>query len=357
MGKRIRGLFRFIAWSFLLFIAVLSLGIFLAPWLPLSILPWVQVLSPLLPSLSVIYALTLLAFLLRKEWIRALVPAFFLLFSYLIFQQNVRPPSVPQSGDSPYKVLTYNLGAFEFNKRKVAKVLDLVNEIEPDLIAFQEFRNVEFEDEGRAIHYFSEALNLPHYQFIHLPSHVHGVAVFSRYPIVKLDTLFLPTEEVNSGMITTIDGPDGLFGLGTLHMSSYQIGTTLRRKRTFLGRLKNLTKQIKKVLYLQEEKYDQIFAVLDSYPHPYILAGDFNAPSHSRMSRRFRAKLADAYLEKGSGDGWTFPFRRGKNGSWGMRLDYMYHSPKFEVLECKRVAKVISDHFPLLGTFRLKGQP
>jgi len=353
MAKRIKGLLRFIVWSFLLFIAVLSIGIFLAPWLPLSILPWVQVLSPLLPSLSIIYGLALLTFLLRKEWKRAAVPAVFLLLAFLIFNQNIRPEAEEQAATPQFKVLTYNLGAFEFNETKVKKVLRLVNEVEPDFIAFQEFRNVEFKDQGRAIQYFSEALDLPHYQFIHLPSHVHGVAVFSRYRIVSHDTLFLPTEEVNSGMITTIESPHGLMGLATLHMSSYQSGTTLRRKRTFLGRIKNLLKQIRKVLYLQEEKYDQIFAVLDDYPHPYILAGDFNAPSHSRMSRKFRSKLTDSFLEKGSGDGWTFPFRRGKNGSWGMRLDYLYHTTGIEVLECKRIPKVISDHFPLLGTFRL----
>ena len=77
---------------------------------------------------------TLLVFLLRKEWKRAAVPALFLLFSYLIFQQNVRGEGVPRSGEPQYKVLTYNLGAFEFNKKKVARVLDLVNEIEPDFI-------------------------------------------------------------------------------------------------------------------------------------------------------------------------------------------------------------------------------
>ncbi|MEL6653929.1 MAG: endonuclease/exonuclease/phosphatase family protein, partial [Bacteroidota bacterium] len=347
----------FVGWLFLLFFAILSIGIFLAPWLPLSILPWVQVLSPLLPSLSVLYGLILLVFLFRKRWVHASVPALFLLLSFLIYRQNIGPGPRADSAEAEFQVMTYNLGAFYFNKQKAHEVLKLVNESKPDIIAFQEFRNVEFDGEGRAIQYFSEALNLPHYRFVHLPSHVHGVAIFSRFPIVSLDTLYQPKDELNVGIFATLDSPYGRFGIGSLHMSSFQIGTTLRRKRSFGGKMLNLLRQIRRVLYLQDEKYQKIFAKIGDYPYPYVLAGDFNAPSHSRLSRKFRSHLSDSFWEVGQGEGWTFPFRRYRDDQWGMRLDYLYHNEGIEAISCERIARAISDHYPLRGTFRLVLEP
>ncbi|MFK7925141.1 MAG: endonuclease/exonuclease/phosphatase family protein [Bacteroidia bacterium] len=357
MARRIKTVFSLTSWTFLLSILVLGLGIFLSPWLPLSFVPWLQVLSPLLVGLSVLYTIGLIISLFQARWFWAGLCALFLGLSCLVISQNIRSdqPALVETPEQ-LKVLSYNLGAFRLTSQKVGKVIKLIQELDPDIIAFQEFRNVQVGESKEAISYFSDQLDLPYYHFLHLHSHIHGIAVFSRYPILANDTLYLPEEEVNSGMMTTIQTPQGPINIANLHMSSFQFVTVMRSADGRLNKTKAFFRQIKRVLWRQEAKFDKVFAAIDASPYPVILAGDFNAPSHSRLSRMYRGRLSDAFLTKGVGGGWTFPMKR-RGGNWGMRLDYLYYSPEVEALRCERFPRAISDHFPLLGTFRLKAEP
>lgn len=353
MARKIKGFFRFTGWVFLISVFALGLGIFLAPYLPLSIAPWLQVLSPSLAGLIFLYAIFLIFFLFRSRWIWAGISLGYVLISGLLISQNIQSDTkaLPTDTDQ-FTVLTYNLGAFRLNERKVDQIVDFLKEQNPDIIAFQELRNIEIDTVGRTVNYFADKLGLPYSHFLNLPSHLHGIAIISRYPILETDTLYLPEDEINSGMIATIETPKGLISLANLHMSSYQFFSVIRRADGRLNKFKAFLKRIRDVLWLQEEKFEKIFAKLDASPHPVILVGDFNAPSHSRLSQMYRSRLSDAFLEVGVGKGWTYPLRRRK-GSWGMRLDYLYYSEGVEALRAERIRRPISDHFPLQGTFRL----
>lgn len=357
MAQRIKTVFSLASWSFLVSILALGLGIFISPWLPLSIVPWLQVLSPLLVGLSVFYVIYLIVFLFQSRWIWAFACAVYFMLCGLVFSQNIQKEAKPHI-DSPdqFTVMSYNLGAFRLNEKKVRQALELIQEIDPDIIAFQEFRNVEFGGKGEAIKYFSDELDLPYYHFLHLHSHIHGIAIFSRYPILRNDTLYLPKEEINSGMISTIETPQGRISLANLHMSSFQFNSVLRRADGRIDKAKIFFRQIRRVLNRQEQKFEKVFSVLEASPYPVILAGDFNAPSHSRLSNKYRNRLSDAFLTDGVGYGWTYPMKR-HDGNWGMRLDYLYYSVGIDALRCERISRSVSDHFPLLGTFRLIEQP
>ncbi len=81
-------------------------------------------------------------------------------------------------------------------------------------------------------------------------------------------------------------------------------------------------------------------------PWPVILCGDFNEPPTSLVYRRMSRLLQDSFRLAGSALGATygspFPF---------LRLDYVFCSPSFRVLEHQVLRRPYSDHFPVVVRF------
>jgi endonuclease/exonuclease/phosphatase family metal-dependent hydrolase len=86
---------------------------------------------------------------------------------------------------------------------------------------------------------------------------------------------------------------------------------------------------------------------------PAILLGDFNAPPTSRSYRLLAGRLRDVQRATLNGEpSATFHTRAPV-----LRLDHMFISRSIEILEAAPVrtplARVASDHFPLLAEFRV----
>ncbi|WP_374442405.1 endonuclease/exonuclease/phosphatase family protein [Stella sp.] len=87
---------------------------------------------------------------------------------------------------------------------------------------------------------------------------------------------------------------------------------------------------------------------------PTILLGDFNAVPRSRAYRRMAERFRDAQRATGSVPRPTFPARLPV-----IRIDHVFVSPSVRVLRTEVVrgalARVASDHLPLLVEFELAG--
>jgi endonuclease/exonuclease/phosphatase family metal-dependent hydrolase len=86
---------------------------------------------------------------------------------------------------------------------------------------------------------------------------------------------------------------------------------------------------------------------------PAVLLGDFNAPPHSRSYRLFASRLRDAQFSNPGGEPQaTFHTRAPV-----LRLDHVFVTPSVEVVRAApvrtRLARVASDHFPLLAELRV----
>jgi endonuclease/exonuclease/phosphatase family metal-dependent hydrolase len=89
---------------------------------------------------------------------------------------------------------------------------------------------------------------------------------------------------------------------------------------------------------------------------PAILLGDFNAPPPSRSYRLLASRLRDAQLSNPNGDPQaTFHTRAPV-----LRLDHVFVTPSVEVVAASPIrsslARVASDHFPLLAELRVVGE-
>lgn len=83
---------------------------------------------------------------------------------------------------------------------------------------------------------------------------------------------------------------------------------------------------------------------------PLLLCGDFNDTPGSRTCQTLAEFLKDAWVEAGSGDGFSIPAEKPRK-----RIDYIWHSRTGLVPVRLRVLQSeASDHLPVLGDFRLE---
>lgn len=321
----------------------------LAPWIPVGFLPEVQFISIFLP-----YSLPLWIFwswrIIRLSAWKGLWLAIPGLLICLYIGAKDFTFSNPEEKDAPIiSVLSFNVGTFDFDPDNIHRVGELVKKYHPDIVVMQEFRNQDAGDGRTAMRYISTLCELPHNDFIHLPYHVHGAAIFSKYPITGVDTLFLPEDEINSGILTTLDTDFGPLAVANVHLTSFHIRAIYEKEPELSDKLEGIRTRAKKAISLQQKKVDAILAHLENFQHPVVIAGDFNATPHSRIVNQVSSIYQDSFLESGDGNGWSFKVA----GPLGIRIDYQFASHNLQSVSHQVIKEEISDHFPLLVSYQL----
>lgn len=337
---------------FLFFIVVVStiaaLAGFLAPWIPVGTLPELQFISIFLP-----YTLPVWLFWVwrirrlfgwKKLWL--VLPG--LLICLWIGAKDFAFQAKEAPADS-ISLLSFNVGTFNFDPGNIHLVAALIQEYQPDIVVMQEFRNQDAGDGRNAMRYISSLCELPHNDFVHLPYHVHGAAIFSKYPITGVDTLFLPEDEINSGILTTLDTDVGPVAVANVHLTSFHIRAIYEHEPELAGKLEGIHARATEAISLQQRKIDAILTHLEDFQHPVIIAGDFNATPHSRIVNQVSSVYQDSFLESGDGNGWSFKVA----GPLGIRIDYQFASHNLQSVSHQVIKEEISDHFPLLVSYQL----
>lgn len=332
-----------------LLLALLTLAGFLAPYVRIGWLPELQLLAASMPLTLLPWLFFLWRFLRKKAWRWALLSVLGIAAAAYVGSQDFATGAAPGPTEPPaLRVLSYNVGTFDFEVQNIRQVADLIEAQAPDIVCLQEFRNQEYQPGQNALEYMAERLGLPHTRFLHLPHHVHGAAFFSRYPLQRIDTLFLPRDEINSGLLATIETPLGTVGVANVHLSSFHIQALYEKEPEFRGKLTRIHRRAVEALKLQEQKVAGILDKLADYDHPLIIAGDLNSTSHSWVVNQLSRRYTDSFVAAGSGNGWTFPYL----GILGIRIDYQFFSPQLRCRGLQVIRDRISDHFPLLGLYQ-----
>lgn len=328
-------------WLFVLLLLGVVAGV-IAPFVPLGWLPLLQVVPPLLLVMGAGVLICLIVFLRQKRlgWaMLALLPLAAVAWS---LSKDLRLRA-PVEGTCELRVISYNVGSFAFDAERVEQVARLLDRQHADVIALQEFRNHDMGGGQRALAYLSQTLDMPHYRFEHLPQHIHGAVIFSRHPIVRLDTMFMPAAEINTGIIVAIESPLGRIGIGNLHLSSFRVNAFLQDSTERWRQVDRLLRHSLEVLPLQQEKVNRVLASTAQYPYPLVLTGDFNAVPHSRIMQPFFARYTDSFLAVGSWAGWTYPVV----GPLGLRIDYQFATPALQPTQHRVLHADMSDHQPV----------
>ncbi len=95
------------------------------------------------------------------------------------------------------------------------------------------------------------------------------------------------------------------------------------------------------------ELYRQTATVFAQEKLPFIVAGDFNMPSHGLLYHRFLEVMDDAFAQTGDGPGFTFPGNMKRLGTFigpWIRIDYIYAGRGWKALSCAPEPGLLSQH-------------
>jgi endonuclease/exonuclease/phosphatase family metal-dependent hydrolase len=283
----------------------------------------------------------------------------------------------PQKDGTALRVMTWNVQSFVnyiFYKDKSGynssrrEMLETIHEYNPDILCFQEYKNIENAKKRISIRKQLDSLGYKYFfcsnDYAGSPgknSHVYvewGVALYSKFPLIDSARI-----NINRGQHENFIYADVLFNkrplrIFTARLQSFELYTdtaegnysddniyeiTYKRRRATQYKLRET--EVK-----HQREVAVIRKVIDESPYPVIYCGDLNTTPASYNYRYLRGKnLQDAFLEKGSGIGNTF-YKLGP----ALRIDVCFVDTLLQVVQCMREKKNLSDHYPVITDIKWK---
>ncbi len=324
-----------------LLFAILLLLACAVPHISVKNIPSLSILSLAVPLLVFINLLMLLYWLLRRKAI-LLVPLGVLVFGYFAlgtffnFRFSEAPISEEDLSIMSFNVLGFNRYHWIDEDDVDEKIVNFVTEQDADVVCFQEFD-------------YKQAKRFPQYpyrfvNYIFKNEKRVQQAIFSKYPIVERGSLDFPNTLNNAVFIDILYRQDTL-RIYNLHLQSFQVIPTA----DFITNepSKRLYKRISRSFEKQQEQAELFNSHRDSSRHRVIVCGDFNNTQFSNVYKTIKGEMKDSFLEMGADYGRTYNFRY-----FPLRIDFILADPSFEVKAHKNYDVHLSDHFPIMASFR-----
>jgi endonuclease/exonuclease/phosphatase family metal-dependent hydrolase len=263
------------------------------------------------------------------------------------------------------RVLTYNVHYFrkfdDFSNSALTKefMLSTISGERPDVICLQEVmtrKTGEFDN----IASLKKMTGMKYYYFV--PNidnswEAQGLAIFSRFPILKSESIVFPnTNRGNEAMSADVMAYGKRVRIYNVHFQSISFQPEdykylkevkdiqtddVKSSRRIMGRLK-------RAFLLRSEQVELVKARTLQCEYPFIIAGDFNDTPGSYALNHMAKGLKNAFREKGSGPGITY------NGEFpNFQIDYILASPDFNIESYRIVKKKLSDHYAVRSDVRM----
>lgn len=233
-----------------------------------------------------------------------------------------------------FKVMSYNMrndtaGFIDFSKREDADIIFVQENA-------QAYANVGV----------SELLETYPYQTSQLE--VWGNMILSRYPVVEFESLETFGYSLPQRAVIDLEGEQ--IAVYNLHLTWPIVQPRVDLGTPFFP-INALSRYDETARNVQLE---QLLALLDEEPLPWLAVGDFNLSSFSPVYDRLRLHMNDAHREAGFGLGlsWPAPANQLRLPPL-LRIDYVWHSDDFEACSSRRAPALASDHFPHVATLSL----
>ncbi len=258
-----------------------------------------------------------------------------------------------------WNVELFNILHYKDHPEKKQEIIDLINKYNPDIACFQE---MVAGDSKKAINYFPDiknALKFSDYFYSYVVKndfdkyHHYGIIIFSKFPIVRKQTLVNNPNSYNSTFqFVDILVAKDTFRIFNVHLQSLKFSKTNLNyldngtvpSEGNISESKNIVEKIKLGVLKRAAQADFIKDELDHSPYPVIVCGDFNDVPLSYAYETIGKGLQNAFVAKGSGISGTF-----SSISPTLRIDNIFTDKKFKITEFTRIKKSYSDHFPILA--------
>ena len=258
-----------------------------------------------------------------------------------------------------FSVTSYNLRLFnkyEEKENSEVQIIALIEQALPDILCFQEFyptyglTNVRYT--------FVDALD-PDYNY-HLKmlgdskNSIFGILTITKFPIINRGDIVHP----KSASLTIFT--DLLIGNDTVrvynnHLQSFRLrrmeGSLIEEiyegdDNGRINEIRGLSSTLKEGFARRAGQSKILKEHIDRSPYPVIVCGDFNDTPVSYTYRKIKKSLKDAFVEAGSGAGFTYSDKYPSN-----RIDYILYSDKFSCSGFGINRIKYSDHYPITSYF------
>ncbi len=257
-----------------------------------------------------------------------------------------------------WNVELFNILEYKTHPEKKKEMFKLINEINPDIACFQEMvigdsatHRINFINE------FQKKIGMTEYHYSFNPvfdfdkMHHYGIITFSKYPIIKKETLvFKPYDYNSTFQYSDIVKDRDTFRVVNIHLQTFRLSPKNKKyldnpsfgNEKGIEESKNILWKLKVGIQNRRRQSNHIKSMINESPYPVILCGDFNDVPNSYAYSTIGKNMQNAFAETGFGIGNTYD-----GISPTLRIDNIFTDNKFEVLQFGRFKKKLSDHFPI----------
>lgn len=263
------------------------------------------------------------------------------------------------NSDYTYSLLSYNLRLFNHyqgNEGSEKKVIEMINEKQPEIICLQEFYS-----EGGLVDIKRRfTSNLDGNYNLHLKSinrsgrRFYGIVTISSFPVINRGDIIHPNSSSLSIFTDIVIGSDTVRVYNN-HLQSFRLR---RIENSFIQEIsgvyqsdimkefRSLSSTLKQGFVRRSIQAKVLREHIEKSPFPVIVCGDFNDTPVSYSYRKIRKNLKDAFVEEGSGAGFTYRDKYPPN-----RIDYILYDPEINCSGFKIDRVKYSDHYPISAYF------
>jgi len=246
----------------------------------------------------------------------------------------------PQPGsatESSLRVMTYNVCGMCVQDRVPLAVM---RPHRPDLVLLQEVRNTQH------VTALSQALGLSYWSFTPYARERGGVALLSRWPLGSAHKLFLDNSPQGKvALAARVASPLGHFWVCSVHLDnplSVHTPTSLWQKVLFLWQ------EFFTATPRTQQAQELSTWLVGLGGEGMILGGDFNSMPFAGADRHLRQYFSDA-LSSNLQQYFTGTYWGRPHNPVLPRLDFLYYSPYWQIVDAQVIQQKASDHFPVLA--------
>ncbi|MER3470194.1 MAG: endonuclease/exonuclease/phosphatase [Chitinophagaceae bacterium] len=242
------------------------------------------------------------------------------------------------------------------------KMMDLIKEQNADVLCLQEFFHSTDSIYYPNLDYIRKNLNYPYYYFSWDEDGYKqwvGQVIFSRYPLVDTGMIRYQKPSMPEALIhADIVFNNDTIRFYTTHLQSVRfkpkdferLDKIKKAEDSFINNSKNIFIKLKRGFQNRSLQATRAREILNQSHHSFIFTGDFNDVPNSYAYFTIKDnQLQDAFLQKGFGIGRTFT-----GISPTLRIDYIFTTKDFTILQFNRAVKNLSDHYMLVADVQLK---
>ena len=289
------------------------------------------------------------------------------IFGVIQFNSPTKNKNIIESGSS-LKLISFNVRLFDLynwfhNNETRSDIFKFLQKESPDIICFQEFyatdrKRPEFNNADTLPSILKAKYSQVEYTINIRKTDHWGIATFSKYPIVRKQSVHFAKKGGNVFIISDIKVGNDTLRVFNVHLESVHFGWNSYK---FIENLNNddiqqdefegtlmIVHQLKTAFEKRATQVELLHDSIKASPYPVILCGDFNDTPYSYTYSVLNNDLKDSFRESGRGIGKTY------NGPFpSFRIDYIFHDHSITSSSYRTIHEKLSDHYPVSCSVQL----